>query len=144
MNQLKIRRYEPSDNDAVWQLHWLGLAEIGIKPNPGPLDQDFKDIENIYLKDGDFIVGEIDGKVVASGALKKVRNGIAELKRMRVHPDFQSRGFGQAILDELEKRAKRLGFKKIVLDTSKGWIKAQKFYKKNGYIEIGRNKLNKR
>ena len=96
------------------------------------------------LKDGDFIVGEIDGKVVASGALKKVRNGIAELKRMRVHPDFQSRGFGQAILDELEKRAKRLGFKKIVLDTSKGWIKAQKFYKKNGYIEIGRNKLNKR
>ena len=61
MDKLKIRRYRPSDNPVVWELHRLGLAEIGVKPTPdNPLDQDLKDIENVYLKGGDFIVGEFE------------------------------------------------------------------------------------
>ena len=36
---------------------------------------------------------------------------------MRVHPEFQRRGFGQRILEALEKRAKELGYKEIQLDT---------------------------
>ncbi len=145
MNKLKIRRYKSSDNPVVWKLHELGLAEIGVRPRRnGRLDKDLKDIEEIYLNGGDFIVGEYLGNVVAMGAFKKNDNTVAELKRMRVHPDFQSRGFGQAILNELEKRARKLGFKKIILDSSKDWIKAQNFYRKNGYIEMGRNLLNKR
>ena len=144
MDKLKIRRYKASDNPIVWELHWLGLSELGIEPIPGPLDHDFNNIEEIYLKNGDFLVGEIDGKVIAMGAFKKINEEVAELKRMRVHPDFQGRGFGQAILEELEKRVRKLGFKRMILDTSKGWFKAQKLYKKNGYIEIGRNNLSAR
>ncbi len=145
MDKLKIRRYRKEDDSVVWELHKLGLAEIGVKLlRNGLLDKDLRDVEGIYLNGGDFIVGEYQGKVVAMGAFKRNDDAVAELKRMRVHPDFQSRGFGQAILDELEKRARKLGFKKIILDTSKGWIKAQNLYRKNGYIEMGRNLLNKR
>lgn len=90
----------------------LGLGQHGVKPIPGPWDKDLNDIENIYLKGGDFIVGELEGKVIAMGAFKRKDEEAAEIKRMRVHPDFQGRGFGQAILEELEKRAKKMGYKK--------------------------------
>lgn len=52
IQNLKIRRYKSSDNPVVWELHRLGLAEIGVKPTPdNPLDKDLNDIENIYLRD---------------------------------------------------------------------------------------------
>lgn len=145
VDKLTIRTYKPSDNSVAWELHWMGLKEIGATPvrNQG-WDKDFSDIEGIYLKDGEFLVGEMDGKIVAMGAFKKIDEQTAELKRMRVHPDFQRRGFGQQILDELEKRAKEKGFKKMILDTSKKSFKAQNFYTKNGYIETGRNDLDER
>lgn len=142
MNKLKIRRYKPSDNQTVWQLHRLGLAEIGINPSPNSFfERDLNDIENIYLREGDFLVGEFEGRVVAIGAFKRIDENTAELKRMRVHPDFQRRGFGQAIIEELEKRAKEMGYKKMILDTSEEWTKAQNFYQKNGYQEVGRKVL---
>lgn len=139
MSNLKIRRYQPSDNSIIWELHRLGLLEIGVKPTPdNPLDQDLYDIENIYFKGGDFIAGELDGKVVAIGAFKKINDSTVELKRMRVHPSFQRRGFGQSIIEQLEKRAKDMGYRTIVLDSNPKWFKAQKFYRKNGYKETSR------
>lgn len=134
----KIRRYKPSDNPVVWELHWLGLAELGVKPIITPFDQDLYDIENVYLKDGDFIVGEVSGKVVAMGGIKKIDADTAEVKRMRVHPDFQGMGFGQKILKELEKRAKKMEYKKLVLFTDEINTKAINFYLKNGYKEMKR------
>lgn len=104
--KLKIRRYKKEDNPVVWELHWLGLGQHGVKSIPGPWDKDLNNIENIYLKDGDFILGELDGKVIAMGVFKRIDEETAEIKRMRVHPDFQGRGFGQTILEELEKKAK--------------------------------------
>ncbi|MBI4035831.1 GNAT family N-acetyltransferase [Candidatus Daviesbacteria bacterium] len=145
MAKLKVRRYKKEDNPMVWQLHRLGLAEIGIKPTKNsPWEKDLYDIENVYLKDGDFLVGEYEGKVVAMGAFKKNSDEISETKRMRVHPDYQRHGFGTAIIQELEKRAKKLGFKKMILNTSEKWIKAQSFYTKNGYQETGREVFDKK
>jgi GNAT superfamily N-acetyltransferase len=39
------------------------------------------------------------------GAFRRTDPERAEIKRMRVHPDYQGRGFGQIILSELEARA---------------------------------------
>ncbi len=72
------------------------------------------------------------------GALRKTSEELAEIKRMRVHSDFQDRGFGQIILDELETRALALGYTKLHLDTSVVQIAAQKLYMKNGFKETGR------
>ena len=65
----------------------------------------------------------------------------AEIKRMRVHPDYQRRGFGQEILDKLEEKARKSGYTELYLDTTTKQIPAQKFYEKNGYVESDRGKL---
>lgn len=61
-------------------------------------------------------------------------------KRMRVVPNFQRRGFGQAILAALETKARDMGYRTLHLDTSVKQPAAQQFYAKNGYAETGREK----
>jgi ribosomal protein S18 acetylase RimI-like enzyme len=136
---LEIRRYQASDYDEVWNLHVLGLQHVGAYLGEGPWDNDLRQIEQAYLLNrGEFLVGTIDGRIVAMGAFRKTSDERAEIKRMRVHPDFQGRGYGQMILDELERRAKAAGYTILHLDTSVVQVAAQKLYIKNGYTETGR------
>lgn len=107
----------------------------------GKWEKDFENIEGVYLNNGgEFLVGTIDNRIIAMGGLRKMTKDIVELRRMRVDPAFQRKGYGQMILDALEKGAKELGYKVIQLNTSLKQVPAQKIYEKNGYIEIKREK----
>ena len=139
---MRIRRYRESDHDEVWALHNLALEGTDAHPGNGPWDDDLHHVRDIYLNSGgEFLVGVHDQKVVAMGALKRTSTDRAEVKRMRVHPDFQHRGFGRAILQRLEPRATGLGYTSLHLDTTVQQIPAQQLYVQNGYSEVGRSKL---
>ncbi len=141
MNTLHIRRYQSSDHDTVVHLHRLALEQLGAFLNNPAYQQDLLDIEKSYLNSGgEFLVGELDGEIVAMGAFRKITPEKAEIKRMRVHPDHQRKGFGQLIYNQLEQTARQMGYKILILDTSTKQIPAQKFYLKNGYQEIQRIK----
>jgi ribosomal protein S18 acetylase RimI-like enzyme len=135
---LILRRYQKSDISAVWELHNLALSHVGANAGNGPWNNDLHQVEEVYLQDGEFVVGLLDGRLIAMGALRPTSNVHAEIKRMRVHPVFQKQGFGQQILDYLEARAVELGFKVLHLDTTVQQVAAQKFYTKNGYREVDR------
>lgn len=138
-HDLRIRRYQPADRAAVRQLHEVALRAVGAHAGRGPWDDDLDDIEGAYLRDGgEFLVGLHAGRLVAMGALRPGTDGRAELKRMRVLPELQGHGFGQAILDALERRARALGFSVLHLDTSTRQEAARGLYAKNGYREVRR------
>ena len=137
-----IRPYEPSDLDAVWELHNVALEATGAHLGNGPWDSDLKDIPNVYQRNqGCFLVGVLDGRIVAMGALRRTDPIRAEIKRMRVHPEFQQRGFGTQILKALEAEARRLGYQVLHLDTTTLQTAAQKLYEKQGYRKIGTTKI---
>jgi GNAT superfamily N-acetyltransferase len=136
---VEIRRYQPSDKEEVFNLHVRALKNEDTYMYTGEWERDFDDIEGVYLNSkGDFIVGTLDGRFVAMGGLRKLNEDIGEIRRMRVDPAYQRKGFGQVILDRLEKRAEELGYRLLQLNTSAKQIPAQKFYQKNGYREIRR------
>jgi len=136
-----LRRYTPADQQAVEHLHMFAIQQIGAYLGRGPWDDDIYAIEEVYLKNqGEFLIGECDGLFVAMGALKRTSPHRAEIKRMRVLPEYQGRGYGLLILNELEARARALGYHTLHLDTSILQIPAQKLYEKNGYREVGRDK----
>ncbi len=135
-----IRRYVPADRETVQYLHVYAIQQVGAYLGRGPWDDDMYAIEDVYLKNqGEFLVVESEGALVAMGALKHTNAERAEIKRMRVFPDYQRRGIGQRILSELEDRARALGYKVLHLDTSVVQVAAQKLYEKNGYYEVGRD-----
>jgi GNAT superfamily N-acetyltransferase len=137
-----IRRYNSEDNAAVWELHVAVLKASNAYIASGVWDEDLNHIEDVYLKDGEFLVGTVDGKIVSMGALKRISSAVGEIKRMRTDPKFWRQGFAQAILNRLEERARELGYQKLVLDTQTVAQKAaQRLYEKNGYHEARRGTL---
>ena len=139
---MRIRRYRESDHDDVWALHNLALEGTGAHAGNGPWDDDLHHVKDIYLNsDGEFLVGVHDQRIVAMGALKRTSTDRAEVKRMRVHPDFQRRGFGRAVLQRLESRAADLGYTTLHLETTVQQAPARQLYVQSGYSEVGRSKL---
>ena len=63
------------------------------------------------------------------------------MKRVRVDPEHQRRGFGETIVVRLEERARELGASAVHLDTTTGQEPAIAMYVKLGYEEIGRASL---
>jgi ribosomal protein S18 acetylase RimI-like enzyme len=134
---LVLRRYEPSDLQAVWGLHQRASHVAGV-PTPEPYFSDLHDVESTFLNSGgEFVVGEYKGHIVAMGGLKRTAWDRAEIVRMRVHPNFQRQGFGSAILRHLEKRAAELGYSTLHLDTLVVQEAAQQFYLRHGYRCVG-------
>jgi ribosomal protein S18 acetylase RimI-like enzyme len=139
---ITIRPYESKDSHAVWELHNLALQNTGAHLGNGPWDDDLGNIPQVYQQNrGVFLVGVFDNQIVAMGAVKHTDATRAEIKRMRVHPDFQCRGFGAVLLNALEVEARRLGYQVLQLDTTTLQKAAQKLYEKHGYRKIGRTQL---
>lgn len=140
---LKIRRYQPQDNEVVKKLNYTGLAQMDpardFEKIPF-LDSDLDDIENIYLKDGDFIVGLENGEVVAMGAFKRRTLKCAEFKRLRVRPDCQRKGYGERIMRKLIELATAMGYTEAFLDTLTTNIEAQRLFEKCGFVKSGHEK----
>lgn len=148
---LTVRRYRPGDHRRVLALHEAAMRDVGAYIEGAP-EPDLEDVEDSYLDaGGEFLVGTLDGRIVAMGAVRPPTwyitdlvdcgDGTAELKRMRVDPDHQRRGFGRAILDALSERARELGYVEFVLDTTPGQTGAQRFFETNGFRQIGRGEI---
>jgi ribosomal protein S18 acetylase RimI-like enzyme len=142
---LKIRRYEPKDNVAAKELNYAGLAQMrpdidwrGIDVADG----DYDDIEDIYINNrGDFLVGTVKDEVVVTGAVKKLDETCGEIKRIRVKPECQRKGYGEAMAKALIKRAAELGYDKIRIDTMITNTRAQALFNKLGFKEAYHGKI---
>jgi GNAT superfamily N-acetyltransferase len=59
------------------------------------------------------------------------------LKRVMLHPDFQGRGDGRALMAEAERLARSQGLAGLLLDC-RGGLGLERFYERCGYKEVGR------
>lgn len=138
---LRIRRFKDSDHDAVWALHSAALHDAGAYAGSGPWDDDLHAVRRVYLEQGgEFVVGLLGDELVAMGALRRTGARRAEIKRMRVAPHHQRRGFGRRILEHLEHRAAQLGYTQLHLDTTAEQLAAQALYRNHDYRETARER----
>lgn len=84
---------------------------------------------------GEFLVGLRDNLIVAIGGFQPLDDSTAEIRKMAVHPDHQRQGYGERILVELEGRAEKRGFDRLVLETYERLTAARNLYEKYGYVE---------
>ena len=85
---------------------------------------------------GTFIVGFDDGVAVCCGGVKRLPDGACEIKKMFVVPEARGRGVARALLEELERRARELGYAIARLDTGPEQPRAQRMYERAGYAAI--------
>ena len=85
---------------------------------------------------GVFLVIYEDGRPVAGGGVKRLADGIGEIKRMYVVPDARGRGVARRLLIALEGAARELGYARVRLDTGAEQPHARALYESAGYREI--------
>ncbi|MEJ8803918.1 GNAT family N-acetyltransferase [Pontibacter sp. H249] len=82
------------------------------------------------------ILAYAEGKPAGCGAIKQYANGVAEVKRMFVRPDFRGQGIAKSILAALEAWAKELKYKTTILETGTKQPEAIALYRNSGYRQI--------
>lgn len=146
MQDLVFRQFEKKDVEAIFQLHIAGLKQTDSYITDQKLrekfDKDLHNIKEVYLQNaGEFLVATLGGEIVAMGGFSRVDEATAELRRMRVKQEFQGEGIGSLMLDKLITKAKKLGYKKLILDTFKNQTVARKLYASRGFEEFKKENI---
>jgi GNAT superfamily N-acetyltransferase len=81
-------------------------------------------------------VALVDGRAVGVGGLRPLEEGIAELKRVFVSPQAQGRGAGTRLVEALLDDARRLGYRRVRLDTLDRLRAANALYERLGFVDI--------
>lgn len=87
--------------------------------------------------DGFILLAKSDNRLAGCIALKKLDDGICEMKRLYVRPQFRGLGIGKLLCDKLLKKARFIGYKIMRLDTIAQKMKsAINLYESYGFYEI--------
>lgn len=133
-----LRRWRRGDAEAVQQLCNADMDDVVQSLCEGPWDNDLRAVSETYLQaHGEFIVGVLQDRIVGMGALRRVDEATAEIKRVRVDPTFRGLGLGREILTCLEDRARELGYDLLRVDASEQEV-TQRFSRSVGYDEVAR------
>jgi len=90
----------------------------------------------VQAANGAFLVGYLDGRAIACGAVRRLGSDVAEIKRMYVDPHARGSGIGRRVLAELESWAREAGVKRIVLETGERQIEALALYENAGFVRV--------
>jgi GNAT superfamily N-acetyltransferase len=85
---------------------------------------------------GAFLVLRLDGEAVGCGAVRKLSEDEAELKRMYVRPDARGHKLGAVLVDSLEAEARALGATRLLLETAVYLEAALHVYERAGFTPI--------
>jgi len=94
------------------------------------------DAEEVAEGRGAFLVAYFDGVPIGCGAVRRIEPGVVEIKRMYVSPQVRGRRVGRQILDSLESESRRLGARRLVLETGPRQPDAIALYAHAGFVEI--------
>ncbi|POR47520.1 acetyltransferase (GNAT) family protein [Paraburkholderia eburnea] len=86
--------------------------------------------------EGAFIVVERDGETVGGGAFKRYDAQTAELKRIWTREDQRRQGLARRVVEELESRARLLGYRRVYLTTGFKQPEAWGLYIDSGYTAL--------
>ncbi len=126
-----IRKFAPEDQTTTKAIIYAGLADY-FEFIDETLNPDLDDIASSFAT-GCFLVGEVDGEIVATGGYKKFDSETVKIERISVHSNFRRLGLASKLFNALILEAKKAGYKRIVLETTSNWDKAIKFWLKNGF-----------
>ena len=105
---------------------------------------DLNEISKYYqVDDGNFWIARVDKQVIGTIALKDLGNKRGALRKMFVAKDYRGKvyGVGQMLLNSLIEWAKYKEIAEVFLGTTEKFNRAQRFYEKNGFIEIQKQEL---
>ena len=85
---------------------------------------------------GCLILAVVDSLPCGCVALHRLEEGICEMKRLYIKPEFRGKGFGKLLVNAVIDEAKKIGYSKMRLDTVPQMKEAINLYRGIGFKEI--------
>jgi len=90
----------------------------------------------LYETIREFMVVEDEGKVVGAGALHIIWEDLAEIRALAIRNEYQRKGIGKKLIDELIKEAIELGIHKVFALTYQ-----VDFFRSCGFQEVSKDEM---
>ena len=91
-----------------------------------------KELVTLFESVQEFVVAEIDGRLIGCGALHVMWEDLGEIRTLIVAEDWLHHGVGGAIVAQLEEQARALGLTRLFCLTFE-----VEFFSRRGFTEIG-------
>ncbi|MEP7306199.1 MAG: GNAT family N-acetyltransferase [Acidobacteriota bacterium] len=135
METVVIRRSALTSPEATRLVAALNAELEAAFPEPGATHFSLSSSQ-VQAGGGAFLVAYLDEVAVGCGAVRRLDDTTAELKRMFVDPSVRGQGVGRALVEALESEARLLGITRVVLETGARLAPAIKLYESMGYTRI--------
>ena len=133
--QMEIRRYSRGEEAAIWQVYFAATrASVArdyhaeLIERWAPVNQDMEAWAERLAEKNPF-VAVVERRIVGMAEIE----GDGFIDYFYVHPDWQGRGVGKALLTRLETEAEKLGVKTIYADVS---MTAKEFFLARGFTVV--------
>ncbi|HXA73124.1 MAG TPA: GNAT family N-acetyltransferase [Acidimicrobiales bacterium] len=136
MNDLRFEQTDPEVLPASELLAQMRVELNDVYDSFNRLDNPPLVPDELRGPDGAYLVGYEGAEAVAGGGLRRLDDGVAEIKRMFVCPAARSRGVARALLEALEQTARELGYERIRLDTGPKQVHGLALYRSAGYVDV--------
>jgi GNAT superfamily N-acetyltransferase len=124
-----------------WEyVEWVNarcISEYDISFDTGEvLERTMAELDQFHPPEGRLLLAEYDSQIAGCACLRKIAEGIGEIKRMYVRPDHRGVGMGRALFEEILSAARQNGYSTIRLDSARFMKEAHALYRSAGFHDI--------
>jgi len=120
--------------DKATKSDYKAITNLLLKTNL-PLEGIESHLEN-FLIVRNVTAGDSQGTLIACAGLEIYGNSTL-LRSVAVHPDFQGKGYGSQLVDEMIELARKKHITRLFLLTDT----AEEYFKKRGFVTVSRDKI---
>lgn len=133
-----VQAQSPEDIDRTRELFEEYAAWLGINLCFQNFEKELADLPGEYVPPTGRLFLAFDGDQISGCvALRGLGEGVCEIKRLYVRPDFRGKGLGRQLTDAVINAARQIGYDRVRLDSLPGKMdRAIAMYRSLGFREI--------
>jgi carbonic anhydrase len=131
-----IEAHHTRELEQIRQFFRNYAAALGVDLCFQNFDQEMAELPGAYAApEGRLYLAELDGEPAGCVGIRKISEGVCEMKRLYVDPTMRGRGLGRDLALAAIRSARELGYRRMQLDTLPAMRIAVKLYRELGFSE---------
>jgi putative acetyltransferase len=135
--RVDVSAAEEGDLPAIRQLLQEYAASLGFPLDFQDFERELAELPGAYAPPhGTLLLARIDGEAAGCVALRRLDDGVCEMKRLYITPGHRGLGLGRLLAAAIVEAGRAGGYRAMRLDTTPNMAAAQALYTELGFRDI--------